>query len=114
MKEMIAFCGLACHECPALLATKADDDEKRAEVAQLWSKQFNADIKPDEINCDGCQSGGENLFGHCKVCEIRKCGKEKSVSNCAYCVEYSCEKLGMVFDMMPDAKKRLDDINSKV
>jgi len=114
MEEMIAFCGLACHECPALLATKANDDEKRAEVAQLWSKQFNADIKQADINCDGCHSDGENIFGHCKVCEIRKCAKEKSVNNCAYCDEYSCEKLGMVFNMMPDAKKRLDDIKSKL
>lgn len=114
MEEMIAFCGLACHECPALLATKANDDVKRAEVAQLWSKQFNADIKPADINCDGCHSDGENIFDHCKVCEIRKCGKEKGINNCAYCDEYSCEKLEMVFNMMPDAKIRLDDMKSKL
>ena len=114
MEEMIAFCGLACHECPAFLATKVNDDEKRAEVAQLWSKQYNADIKPADINCYGCLSDGENIFGHCKVCEIRKCGKEKNIINCAYCDEYSCEKLGMVINMMPDAKKRLDDIKNKL
>ena len=49
MEKMIAFCGLACHECSALLATKANDDGKRAEVAKLWSKQFNTDIKPEDI-----------------------------------------------------------------
>jgi len=38
MKQMIAFCGLACHECGALLATQDDDDAKRAEVAQGWSE----------------------------------------------------------------------------
>ena len=30
MKEMISFCGLDCHECGAFLATKEDDDQKRA------------------------------------------------------------------------------------
>ena len=111
---MIAFCGLVCHECGAFLATQNNDDEKRSEVAKLWSKQFNVHIKRADINCDGCHSDGENIFGHCKVCEIRKCGKEKSVDNCAHCDEYSCEKLGLFFDMAPDAKKRLDEIKSKL
>ena len=110
MEKMIAFCGIACHECGAFLATKNDDDEKRSEVAKLWSKQYNADIKPADINCDGCHSEGQNVFGHCKVCEIRKCGKEKNVDNCAHCDEYSCEKLGIILNMVPDAKRRLDEI----
>lgn len=56
MHEMIAFCGLLCNECGAFIATRDDDDEKRAEVAETWSKQFNADIKPQDVNCDGCLS----------------------------------------------------------
>ena len=111
---MIAFCGLNCHECGAFIATKNNDDEKRLEMAKLWSKQFNADIKPSDINCDGCHSDTGKIFGHCKVCEVRKCGKEKSLDNCGYCDEYSCEKLGMVFKMMPHAKKQLDEIKSKL
>ncbi len=111
---MIAFCGLDCHECGAFFATKNNDDEKRAEVAKIWSKQYNAEIVPADINCDGCHSDGGYLFNHCHVCEIRKCGKEKKVDNCAHCSEYSCEKLGMIFKMMPDTKKRLDEIKSKL
>ncbi len=52
MDEMIAFCGSLCYECPAFLATKNDDDEKRVETARVWSKQYNADIKPEDMNCD--------------------------------------------------------------
>lgn len=52
MKTMIAFCGLAYHECGALLATKANDDAKRQEVAVMWSKEFNVDIKAQDINCE--------------------------------------------------------------
>jgi len=111
---MIAFCGIDCHECGAFLATKNNDDEKRSEVAKLWSKQFNADIKPTDINCDGCHSDGQNIFGYCMVCEIRKCGKEKKLDNCAYCDEYSCEKLGAILNMMPDVEKRLDEIRNRL
>ena len=80
MKGMVAICGLACHECDAFLATKQNDDAKRAEVAQQWSKQYNANIKPEDIYCDGCLSKGGYLFGHCNVCEIRKCGMEKRIT----------------------------------
>ncbi len=111
---MIAFCGIDCHECGAFLATKNNDDKKRSEVAKLWSRQFNADIKPADINCNGCRSDGQNIFGYCTVCEIRKCGKEKKLDNCAYCDEYACEKLGAILNMMPDAKKRLDEIRNRL
>ena len=114
MDKMISFCGLLCNECGAFIAKKNDDDKKRVEVAQLWSKQYNTDIKPEDINCDGCISGSECLFNHCKVCEVRKCGKEKGIANCAYCDEYPCEKLEEFFQILPDARKRLDEIRSRL
>ena len=114
MDEIIAFCGITCHECGAFLATRDDNDEKRAEVAQLWSKEFKADLKPEDINCEGCLSDGENLFNHTKTCEIRKCGREKGVVNCAHCSDYTCEKIEKFFEMVPDAKKRLDGIRAKL
>jgi len=112
MNEMISYCGLLCNECGAFIATKNDDNEKRVEVARLWSEQYNTDVKPEDINCDGCISGSERLFNHCKVCEIRKCGKEKAIANCANCNEYACEKLEEFFRMVPEVKKRLDEIRS--
>ncbi len=114
MDEMIAICGITCHECGAFLATKTNDDEKRAEVAQLWSKEFKSDIKPEDINCEGCLSESENLFSHPKVCEIRKCGKEQGVVNCAHCSDYVCEKLEKFLEIVPDAKTRLDEIKAKL
>ena len=114
MDEMVAFCGLLCHECGAFLATKNNDDEKRAEVAQLWSKEYNSDIKPEDINCEGCLSDGGLVFNYCKVCEIRKCGMERGIMSCAYCGDYACEKLEKFFEMVPDSKKHLDDIRSKL
>ena len=46
MEETIAICGLTCHECGAYQATINDDDKKREEVAELWSKEYNTECKP--------------------------------------------------------------------
>ena len=110
MDKMIAFCGINCSECAAFLATQKDDNEERKKTAELWSKEFNADIKQEDINCEGCLSEGENIFSHCKVCEIRKCGQEKGLENCAHCSEYACEKLDNFFKIAPDGKATLDEI----
>ncbi len=107
---MIAFCGLVCNECPAFIATKEDDDNKRKETAEQWSKQFNTSIKPEDINCEGCVSDSEILFSHPRVCEIRKCGKEKGILNCAHCDEYTCDRLNEFFKSVPSAKVTLNSI----
>jgi hypothetical protein len=112
MKEIIAYCGIPCHECGAFIATQNNDEQKRVEVANIWSEQDNSDIKPEDINCDGCQSTGERLFNYCSVCEIRKCGKEKGVANCAHCDDYACDKLEGFFQLVPDSKKRLEEIRA--
>ena len=112
MSEMIAFCGLDCLECEALLATRADDNEMRLVIAERWSREYDADLKPTDIDCDGCTSGSQLLFGHCEVCEIRACGREKGLENCAHCDEYACEILSEFFKVVPGAKVRLDGIRS--
>ena len=105
---MIAICGLACTDCPAFKATQANDDRARAQVVELWSKEFKVDLKPEDINCDGCPSTNGRIFQYCRVCEIRKCGQSKQVQNCAYCDDYACDKLTAFFAMAPAAKITLD------
>ena len=107
---MIGFCGLICHECPAFIATEEDDDNKRKETAEEWSKQFNTSIKPEDINCEGCVSNSKVLFSHPRVCKIRKCGQKKGIMNCAYCDEYACYRLNKFFENVPDAKVTLDSM----
>jgi len=113
MDEIMAYCGLACQECGAFLATMENDDQKRVLVAGQWSKLFKADIKPKDINCKGCLSEGEPLFSHCRVCEIRTCGREKGIPNCGYCADYPCRKLEFIFKNAPGTKERLDEIKKK-
>lgn len=114
MDKMIAFCGLICTECPAFIATQKDDDKEREKVAKVWSKEYKCDMKPEDINCDGCLVESNRLFSHCKVCEIRKCGQEKEVKNCAYCDDYACEILNEVLNDVPKAKIALEEIRKNL
>jgi len=83
MAEMVAYCGIVCTECPGFIATQKDDNARRKEVAEQWSKQYKVTVKPEDVNCDGCLSRGRHI-GYCNVCEIRKCGTQKTVVNCTY------------------------------
>jgi hypothetical protein len=109
---MVSYCGIICTECPGYIATQNDDDQQRRKIAEEWSKNYNVDVKPEDVNCDGCLSDTGRLIGHCHVCEIRKCGQEKNIKNCAYCNKYSCEKLTQFHNMVKDAKKNLEDIRN--
>ena len=110
MKKRIAYCGIACNECPALIATRKNDDAIRAETAKKWSKMFKSDIKPGDINCNGCTADSGPLFSYCGICEIRKCAREKKVSTCAACPEYSCQKLDTFLAQVPEARKVLEEL----
>ena len=112
MSEMIAYCGLPCSDCPIYLATKADDDAMRAETAQIWSKRFNLDLKPEDINCLGCPSDQAPLFGYCQACGIRKCAREKNLDHCAQCDDYSCEALNQFHALAPRAKEQLEKLRA--
>ncbi|MBA7644661.1 MAG: DUF3795 domain-containing protein [Candidatus Stahlbacteria bacterium] len=109
MDKMIAYCGLECSKCPALIAKKENNDELRKKTAEEWSKDFGETVTPESINCDGCLADGEHI-NYCNICEIRKCGIEKKVQNCAYCDDYICEKLEKWFKNVPDAKTTLEEI----
>lgn len=111
---MISYCGLTCTKCPAFTATQKDDHQKRIDVARSWSEEFKAEIKPEDINCDGCMSEGGRLFNHCKVCTIRKCGQAKHIENCAHCNEYPCRELSFIINAVPDAKATLEEIRKNI
>jgi hypothetical protein len=113
MDRMIAYCGIVCSECPAFIATQQNDDAKRKQVAEMWSRQYKMAVKSEDINCDGCTSGSRRLLNYCSICEIRKCGQDKGVKNCAYCDEYSCDKLTRFHTMAPQAKASLEKIKKK-
>jgi hypothetical protein len=113
MQKMTACCGLVCTNCPAYLATQANDDVAREKTVALYEKKFGFKLKPEEINCDGCLSVGGRLIGYCQVCEIRKCAIEKKVTTCAMCDEQPCDRLERFHEFSPDAKAGFDALVSK-
>ena len=116
MEKMIAYCGINCDGCPTYLATQKDDDYMREQVQNLWKNQFKIDLKLKDINCDGCK--GDGILGfYCKTCSIKKCAEGKSLENCAYCEDYTCDKLNNLFAMLPpdfSGKDVLDEIKSNI
>jgi len=111
MERMTAFCGLTCTECPALIATRAGDEEALAKVAEQWSAEFDAPLTADDCRCDGCLSTTGPWMSHCAECGIRACAVEKGVETCAHCTDYGCDRLTEFFGFVPEAKATLDAIH---
>ena len=113
MTEIIAFCGLRCHECPAYLARRNGDMALRRKTAAEWSQQYGASIEPAQIDCDGCLPGAEVQFTHCRKCEIRACATERSLGSCAFCSDYPCGRLQSFFEWVPEARETLNALAEK-
>ncbi len=114
MNHLIAVCGLDCAQCEAYIATQANDQAAKEQVAAKWRQQYNAPgITVDYVTCDGCVAFDGRLGGHCLECNIRACGVARNLSNCAHCSEYStCSKLAGFLQFVPTARATLDAIRS--
>lgn len=111
--EITAYCGLDCGFCPVFIATQNNDDELRQETAEEWSALYSEHIgksrlKTEDMNCQGCRTGGELLFIGCTNCPIRKCSSGKNYVSCAECGDFgSCKMLNGFFTAVPQAKENL-------
>ncbi len=115
MSKIIAYCGLVCSECPAYIATQADDRAALERVAAQWREEYNApDITVESVICDGCLGADGRHCGHWYECEIRICGMERGVVNCAHCADYACEKLERFFGFVPHLRAALDEIRQSL
>ena len=113
MDRLISCCGLVCSECPAFVARKRGDDTLRREAAATWSEMYGAEIKPEDMNCDGCTVAGGVHFSYCEQCEVRPCCLGHGVDNCALCPDYSCDKLDKLHELAPSARTNLDEIRAR-
>ncbi|MBN2007427.1 MAG: DUF3795 domain-containing protein [Anaerolineae bacterium] len=115
MEPIIAYCGLTCTDCPALVATQADDQTALEKVAAQWREQFNApEITAAVIVCDGCNlNPPKRLSAYCSTCQIRACATgAMHVPTCAHCENYEdCELLANFLVHAPEAKATLERIH---
>ena len=115
MANIIAYCGLICTECPAYVATQANDHAALEEVAAQWREEFDApELTAKSVICDGCLGVAGRKFGHCSKCEIRACAMGRAVLNCAHCDDYGCETISGFFGYVPEAKATLDGIRASL
>ncbi len=116
MGNLIAFCGLDCASCEAYIATQAHDEAAKERIAEEWRKEYgNPGITAAYVTCDGCTNLAGHPGGHCGECDIRACGIEQGVANCAHCADYEgCAKLARFFGMVPSAKVTLDEIRREL
>jgi hypothetical protein len=91
MNRIIAMCGLVCDDCMAFIATQKDDDGMRQKVVEAWSTEDER-LKLEDVDCDGCTKG-KRLHSFCAVCDVRLCGLQRNIENCAYCNEFPCDNL---------------------
>jgi hypothetical protein len=112
--RIIAHCGLICTDCPAYIATQANDQEALERTAAQWRKEYDSpDITAESIICDGCLTDEGRKCGHCFECKIRACGIERGIVNCGHCSDYACEKLEDFFGFVPDARAVLDGVRNQ-
>ena len=89
MDWMVAFCGLACTDCPVYIATQADDYDALEELLP----QMSEGLTLEDAVCDGCLAVGGRLRVDSQHCPIRACAHARGLPNCAHCDEYVCDKL---------------------
>lgn len=114
MFKMVGYCGLVCSTCPTFLATKNDDDLARRRTVVLYAEKFGFDLKPEDINWEGCRSAGDKLIGFCRACDIRRCCRGRGLNNCALCDEQPCENLLQFHRFSKDAKDAFEGLKQEI
>lgn len=108
---LVGACGLYCGECEVYVAFSEGDLEKQEEIAESISRQFGAEVGPEQIICGGCRGPEEISF--CAGCKIRPCATARGFATCAECDEMDdCETLGVFLgtDIGRAARRGLEGI----
>ena len=121
LNEIIAYCGLVCQGCPIHLLSLENDEEKRQkikiEIARICREQYGygAEFKAEDItDCDGCRAITGRLFSGCSNCDIRKCAIRRNLESCAFCPEYACDKLKVLFSKEYNVQVQLEKIRENI
>lgn len=89
-RNLAAPCGLYCGVCAIRIAHRDDNLKlKESLVGRFRGVLPNTDdLTADDIHCQGCLS--DDLFLHCRQCDIRNCALEKGFSGCHQCDDFPC------------------------
>ncbi len=93
-------CGLYCGVCAIYIAHRDNNRKLKERLVHLYKGEISGkgtlpnseNISAEDIRCNGCLS--DDLFMHCKQCEIRACTREKGYTGCHECDEFPCRYIG--------------------
>lgn len=93
---LISPCGLYCGVCAVYIATRENNTRLKERLASLYkggtpgkgTLPNSENLTAEEIHCGGCLS--DDLFMHCRQCDIRACAEEKGYSGCHECDDFPC------------------------
>jgi len=105
-KSAASYCGLACEECDAFVATKNNDNQLKTQVAVRWSRLYNKKIEAKDVFCKGCKSSGTKGIYCQAMCRIKPCCRKKGFNTCAPCPQFPCQYSKEVFAFCPGAEAR--------
>jgi hypothetical protein len=96
-KEWLAPCGLYCGVCAIMMAHRDNNQKLKERLVNLYKGGVpgkgtlpnSENLSAEDIRCSGCLS--DDLFMHCKQCEIRTCTIEKGYSGCHECDDFPCQ-----------------------
>jgi predicted RNA-binding Zn-ribbon protein involved in translation (DUF1610 family) len=97
--DLISPCGLYCGVCAIYMATRDNNTKLKERLANLYKGQTpgkgmlpnSENLTVEDIHCLGCLS--DDLFMHCRQCEIRACVEEKGYTGCHECHDFPCRHI---------------------
>ena len=97
--DFVAPCGLYCGVCAVYIAHRDNNLKLKERLIDLYKGEIpTKGVLPDHeklsienIRCNGCLS--DNLFIHCKRCDIRECTLKKGFTGCHQCDEFPCQHI---------------------
>jgi len=97
--NFISPCGLYCGVCAIHIADRDNNKKFKERLVGLYKGGIpgkgtlpnSENLTTKDIKCNGCLS--DNLFMHCKQCNIRDCIKEKGYEGCHQCDEFPCKHI---------------------
>ncbi len=94
--EFISPCGLYCGVCAIHIADRDNNEKFKQRLVDLYKGGVpgkgtlpnSEHLTTKDIKCSGCRS--DNVFMHCRQCDIRDCTKEKGLDGCHQCEQFPC------------------------
>jgi hypothetical protein len=97
--NFISPCGLYCGVCAIYIAHRDNNQKLKQGLVNVYKGNVPGkgtlpnceNLSTEDIHCNGCLS--DDLFMHCRQCEIRDCAKEKGFTGCHECDDFPCKHI---------------------